>query len=118
MNAVLARQAARRNVCNRRREQTRQVRRLGSTAIQAMASTIVDVRKLLEASQLSGSEPAAEMICQALERVTIIYAPNAPEEFMLKVDGKLDAFTRRTAEEGICVTMVAEEGLEPPTRGL
>ena len=83
-----------------------------------MASTIVDVRKLLEASQLSGSEPAAEMICQALERLTIVYAPDAPEEFMLKVNGKLDAFTRRTAKEGICVTMVAEEGLEPPTRGL
>ncbi|WP_293701351.1 MULTISPECIES: hypothetical protein [unclassified Sphingopyxis] len=80
-----------------------------------MASTIVDIRKSLEASQLSGSEPAAEMICQALERVTIVYAPDAPEEFMLKVNGKLDAFTRRTAKEGICVTMVAEEGFTRKT---
>lgn len=80
-----------------------------------MASAIVDVRELLDASQLSGSEPAAEMIRQVLERVTIVYAPDAPEGFTLKVDGKLDAFTRRTDEAGVCVT---EEGLEPPTHGL
>ncbi len=91
---------------------------LHPTAIQAMASAIVDVRELFDANQLSGSEPAAEMIRHALERVTIVYAPDSPEGFTLKVDGKLDAFTRRTDEAGVCVTMVAEEGLEPPTRGL
>ena len=91
---------------------------LHPTAIKAMASAIVNVRELLDASQLSGSEPAAEMIRQALERVTIVYAPDAPDGFTLKVNGKLDAFIRRSDEEGICVTMVAEEGLEPPTRGL
>ena len=91
---------------------------LHPTAIQAMANAIVDVRELLDASQLNGSEPAAEMIREALERVTIVYAPEAPEGFYLKVDGKLDAFTRRTDEAQVCVTLVAEEGLEPPTRGL
>lgn len=58
---------------------------LHPTAIQTMASAIVDVRELLDASQLNGSEPAQDMTRKAVERVTTGYAPEAPEGFYLKV---------------------------------
>ncbi len=93
---------------------------LHPTAIREMAKSITHIRDLLRSGDIDGNDPAAHMIREVLEKVTVIHEPESPQGFVIKVDGKLGAFTRpaRFSDEGVCVKVVAEEGLEPPTRGL
>ena len=97
---------------------------LHPVALKRYANATLEVRRLLETKGIDADGEAAQLVRQLLTRITVYPNEGSPKGVKVKVEGSFSAFMalpdqalKVAVGQGI-VPLVAEEGLEPPTRGL
>ena len=93
---------------------------LHPAALKRYLQTVEELRSLVERNMSAGDGETARVLRELVERV-VVHPPGPGEVTNVEVKGRLTALTGlpdvllRRVSGG---TAVAEEGLEPPTRGL
>ncbi|MCW5727208.1 recombinase family protein [Parvibaculum sp.] len=83
------------------------------------AGLVARLDKALGRALADGEAEAAEALRELVESVTVAPDPEMPGGLYIEVTGRLNALLGAEAfPNGVRGTMVAEDGFEPPTRGL
>lgn len=101
---------------------------LHPSSIRKAAEAITTIRALFGTHQIDGKSEAAQTIRAMMESVTVHHNPSSEKGLRIELKGRFSAFQEQKSPPVMAgfqrvttlsgVTMVAEEGLEPPTRGL
>ncbi|MCJ1959669.1 recombinase family protein [Novosphingobium sp. 2637] len=87
-----------------------------------MPATVEKYAKALKEGRLDKCPEPVRMFRDVITEVVVSHDANAPYKLHVKVNGHYGQFTAETASKAtnsaVGLTVVAEEGLEPPTRGL
>tara|TARA_R110002074_G_scaffold253081_4_gene425112 strand:+ start:11001 stop:12629 length:1629 start_codon:yes stop_codon:yes gene_type:complete len=82
--------------------------------------TVLDTS--LAVGMAAGNTKPAEALRELVECVTVKKGPNGPGSIEIEITGRLNALIGESAYpnglKAVCGTVVAEDGFEPPTRGL
>ena len=85
------------------------------------ARALVGAKEQLLAGTLESNSEVAQALRNLVDSVTVYRDRDDPEGLTIKIKGHFDVFTSEAQDaprKASGVMMVAEEGLEPPTRGL